>query len=169
MKAYMKTSTASTDGLITTHAQNVSDFSQARRGRRRAGATIERGATTPPPTADFNRASAKTGQRGGLDQTLLRRRDIAVGRKRVQDVDEIGDPTLLGREPVYDTWHDDVRLEVGHRRALVRVVAGALASIAARRDRALQRIERILASHRTRDLEPGDSIVAVDDILRQTE
>src|ERR1700680_109008 len=108
----MKTSTARTDGLITTHAQNVSDFSQARSDRRLAGAAKERGATRSPLVADCSPASGKPCHLSGLNQTGLGRRDVAVDRKGVHDVHEVGDKALLGREPVHDAWHDGIRLEV---------------------------------------------------------
>src|SRR5712671_6296270 len=122
-------STARTDGLITTIAQNVSDFSQLRGDRRFAGAAKERGATLSPLVAECSPASGKPCNLSGLNQTRLGRRDVAVDRKGVQNVHEVGDKALLGREPVHDARHDDVALEVGDRRALVRVVGGGLAPV----------------------------------------
>src|SRR6476619_7269560 len=147
----MNTSTASTDGLMTTIAQNVSDFSQARRGRR-LGATRELRATRPPPVADRSPASGKPCYLSGRNQTRLGVRDDAVDRKAVQDVDEVGDKALLGREPVHRARHDDVALEVCDGRALIRIVPWPLTAVDAGRDRALQRIKGVLASQRAADL-----------------
>src|SRR5215207_5787329 len=165
----MKTSTARIDGVMTISAQNVSDFSHARRDRRRDGARIERGATTSPPTTGCKRDSAEPGELGGLYQALLSRGHIACGSERVDHVHVVSGPALLGREPMRDAWRDDVRREVLHRGVLVRVVTGTMTGVYACRDRALQRIEGILTSHRAGDLEPRDGVVAIHGILRQAE
>src|SRR6266487_5975086 len=109
----MKTITASTDGATTRHAQKVSDFSQWNLGRRRTGATTERGATTSPPTADCKPVSAREASGlGRLDQCRLRRCDVPCGREGVDDVHVVGGPAFLRRETVDHARHDDVRLEV---------------------------------------------------------
>src|SRR6266498_4371632 len=145
----MKTITARTDGATTRHAQNVSDFSHHSLGRRRTGATTERGATTSPPTADCKPVSASEASGlGRLDHYLLGSRDVAGNRHRVDDIHVIGDPAFLGSEAMDHARHDDVRLEVGHRGALVVVVAGAHASVDASRNRALQWVEGVLTSDR---------------------
>ena len=123
----MKISTARIDGLMTTIAQKLSLPIQRLRslcGRRANGARDGRRATLRPlRVRSRTQAYARVGR--GLDQALLRARDVPGGRERVHDVHVVGHPALLGREAVRDAGCDGVGREVLHRRALVRVVARA--------------------------------------------
>src|SRR5438105_2134110 len=113
----MKTSTASTDGLRITHAQNVSLFSHDRRWR--CDVAMARGPKTRPPACNCTCGSGNSGVLRGLDETLLGRAHLSIGREGVDDVDVVGDPAFLGREAVDDAGYDGIGLEFGDRRTLV--------------------------------------------------